>query len=298
MSSASEFVVFIDGHRVSGADARVSVFDRGFLYGDSVFETIRTYGGKPFALDEHLARLRRSAELVFIPVPWDREQLRAEVLAAVAAFGEGECYIRLMVTRGQAEMGLDPGGAFEPLRVIIVGPLHPPSAQLYETGASAVTFRTLRPSDATVAEGAKIGNYLVAVLAMREARKVQANEALIVDREGRVVEGASSNVFVVSGGELITPPVESGILAGVTRSRAITAAEQQGLTVRYEIPAVEVVQNADELFVSSSIRELLPIVTLNGMPIGDGRVGPVTRRVREQFRLVVEQEMLAAYKSI
>lgn len=298
MSNASEFVVFIDGKRVSGADARVSVFDRGFLYGDSVFETIRTYGGKPFALEEHLERLSRSAELVFIPVPWSREQLRAEVLAAVAAFGGGECYIRLMVTRGQAEMGLDPGGAHEPLRVIIVGALHAPHADLYDKGASAVTFRTLRPSDATVAEGAKIGNYLVAVLAMREARKVQANEALIVDREGRVVEGASSNVFAVIGGELVTPPIESGILAGVTRSRALKAAEQQGLTVRYEIPTVEAVQNADEVFVSSSIRELLPIVTLNGTPIGDGRVGPVTRRVREQFRLVVEQEMLAAYKSI
>lgn len=298
MSNASEFVVFIDGKRVSGADARVSVFDRGFLYGDSVFETIRTYGGKPFALDEHLERLSRSAELVFIPVPWSREQLRAEVLAAVAAFGGGECYIRLMVTRGQAEMGLDPGGAHEPLRVIIVGPLHAPHADLYDKGASAVTFRTLRPSDATVAEGAKIGNYLVAVLAMREARKVQANEALIVDREGRVVEGASSNVFAVIGGELVTPPIESGILAGVTRSRALKAAEQQGLTVRYEVPTVEAVQNADEVFVSSSIRELLPIVTLNGTPIGDGRVGPVTRRVREQFRVVVEQEMLAAYKSI
>lgn len=298
MSNASEFVVFIDGNRVSGADARVSVFDRGFLYGDSVFETIRTYGGRPFALDEHLERLLRSAELVFIPVPWSREQLRAEVLAAVAAFGDGECYIRLMVTRGQAEMGLDPGGAHEPLRVIIVGPLHAPRPELYDNGASAVTFRTLRPSDATVAEGAKIGNYLVAVLAMREARKVQANEALIVDREGRVVEGASSNVFTVIGGELITPPIESGILAGVTRSRAIRAAEQQGLTVRYEIPTVEAVQNAEELFVSSSIRELLPIVTLNGTPVGDGKVGPVTRRVREQFRVVVEQEMLAAYKPI
>jgi branched-chain amino acid aminotransferase len=292
VTEASEVVVFIDGQQFAGPDARVSVFDRGFLYGDSVFETIRTYGGRPFALDEHLDRLARSAELVFIPLPCGLEQLRGEVSRAVATVSNRESYIRVMVTRGQGELGLDPGLAHQPLRVIIVAPLHPVSPAVYDAGAAAVTFRTLRPSDATVAEGAKIGNYLVAVLAMREAKKVQANEALIVDREGRVVEGATSNVFVVNGDALITPPLEAGILAGVTRNRAIKAAEQLGLRVKYEALQVQEVREASELFVSSSIRELLPITTLDGSPIGDGRVGPVTRRVRERFRLVIEHEML------
>lgn len=291
MTDASGVTVFIDGKPCAGPEAKVSVFDRGFLYGDSVFETIRTYGGRPFALEEHLTRLWRSAELVFIPMPWTREQLRDEVLAAVGKAGNPESYIRLMVTRGQGELGLDPGLAHLPLRVIIVGPLHALPSQVYEIGAAAVTFRTLRPSDATVAEGAKIGNYLVAVLAMREAKKVAANEALIVDREGRVVEGASSNVFLVQGGALVTPPLDAGILAGVTRGRAITAAHQLGIPVRYEVPRLEDVRAASELFVSSSIRELLPIVTLDGEAIGDGQVGPITRQVRAEFRRVIEAEM-------
>ena len=159
------------------------------------------------------------------------------------------------------------------------------------TGAAGVTFRTLRPSDATVAEGAKIGNYLVAVLAMREAKKVNANEALIVDRDGRVVEGASSNVFVVRDGALLTPPLDAGILAGVTRSRAITAAQRLGIPVRYEVPQLDYVRAAAELFVSSSIRELLPIVTLDGVAIGNGRVGAITRQIRAEFRRVIEAEM-------
>lgn len=292
--SASDIVVFIDGKPCVGNEARVSVFDRGFLYGDSVFETIRTYGGVPFALREHLDRLVRSADLVFIPLPCSREQLESEIATAVASARNPESYIRVMLTRGQGELGLDPALAQVPLRVIIVGPLHPPSATLYESGAAAVTFRTLRPSDATVAEGAKIGNYLVAVLAMREAKKVNAHEALIVDREGRVVEGASSNVFVVKDGALVTPPLEAGILAGVTRGRALQAADRLGLTVKYELPSVEEVRSASELMVSSSIRELLPIVTLDGLAIGDGKVGPVTRALREEFRLLVQSEMQAS----
>ena len=289
--TASDIVVFIDGMPSVGNEARVSVFDRGFLYGDSVFETIRTYGGRPFALDEHLDRLVRSAELVFIPLPCPREQLEHEILSAVASARNAESYIRVMLTRGQGELGLDPALAQVPLRVIIVGPLHAPSPELYESGAAAVTFRTLRPSDATVAEGAKIGNYLVAVLAMREAKKVQAHEALIVDRDGNVVEGASSNVFVVKDGTLITPPLEAGILAGITRGRALEAANKLGLSVKYELPSVEAVRSASELIVSSSIRELLPIVMLDGLPIADGKVGPVTRALRQQFRLSVQSEM-------
>jgi branched-chain amino acid aminotransferase len=291
VTEASGIAVFIDGKSCAGSEARVSVFDRGFLYGDSVFETIRTYGGRPFALDEHLTRLWRSAELVFIPLPCTQQQLREEISSAVSAAGNEESYIRVMVTRGQGELGLDPNLAQLPLRVIIVGPLHSPKPEIYEEGAGAVTFRTLRPSDATIAEGAKIGNYLVAVLAMREARAARANEALIVDRDGRVVEGASSNLFIVRDGILITPPLEAGILAGVTRGRALRAADQLGLPTRFAVPTVDEVLGASEVFISSSIRELLPIVSVDGAPIGDGRVGDVTRRLRAAFRQVIAAEM-------
>lgn len=289
-SSAGQLVVSIDGVVRSPDDARVSVFDRGFLYGDSVFETIRTYSGRPFALNEHLDRLWRSAELVFIDMPWTRQQLAREIDAALAAANNDESYIRVMVTRGQGEMGLDPSLAEVPVRVIIVGPLKPLPAQAYEHGASAVTFQTSRPSDAT-SPGAKIGNYLVAVLAMREAKKHGANEALIVDREGVISEGASSNVFLVRGGTLVTPPLSAGILAGITRRYALCAAQCLGIPVTEVCPSTDELLASDEVFVSSSIRELLPIVRVNGAVIGTGDVGPVTRALRAKFRQLVERDM-------
>jgi branched-chain amino acid aminotransferase len=289
-SSGTQLTVSIDGIVRAPSEARVSVFDRGFLYGDSVFETIRTYGGKPFAMMEHLDRLWRSAELVFIDIPWTRQQLVGEIDAALRVAQNQESYIRVMVTRGQGQMGLDPALAEVPLRVIIVGPLQRLAASLYDSGAMAVTFQTARPSDAT-SPGAKIGNYLVAVLAMREAKKHGANEALIVDREGLVAEGASSNIFLVRDGALITPPLSAGILAGVTRKYALLAAQALGMAIQELCPSTADLLAADEVFVSSSIRELLPIVGVNGTPIGEGAVGPVTRAITSKFRQLVAQEL-------
>src|SRR5690606_3949734 len=171
--------VMIDGRLVGEHAAVVSVFDRGFLYGDSVFETIRTYGGRPFELMEHLRRLEWSAERVFIRLPVRLEVLREEVEATLASAGNDESYVRVMVTRGQGPMGLDPSTAEHPLRVIIVDRLQSPPAEAYERGISVITYRTQRVGDATAAAGAKVTNYLVAVLATREARAQGALEALI-----------------------------------------------------------------------------------------------------------------------
>jgi branched-chain amino acid aminotransferase len=180
--------------------------------------------------------------------------------------------------------------AAKPLRVIIVNELVMPAEELYERGATAITYKTLRPSDLTAAQGAKIGNYLVAVMAMRVAREQGAHEALIVDQDGCVVEGASSNLFYVSGGEVRTPPERAGILPGITRARAIEAAQRLGLVVKYVSPTISELMAAGEIFISSSIRELMPIVRVDGQPIGDARVGPVTRRIRDSFRELVRGE--------
>jgi branched-chain amino acid aminotransferase len=274
----------IDGRFVAPEDATVSVFDRGFLYGDSVFETLRTYGGKPYKLDEHLERLQQSAGRVFISMPLSKPQLAAEVHAALERAGNTESYVRLMITRGQGELGLDPSRAEHPLRVSIVAELKPLPAELYARGISVISFKTRRASDHTGAEGAKIGNYLVAVLAMRAAKERSAAEALIVDQQGRVVEGASSNVFFVIDGQLCTPPVEAGILAGITRAGVLEAAEHLKLPTRFATPTVSEIQAADEVFVCSSLREVLPVVELDGVPIGDGRPGALTRRLHAEFR--------------
>lgn len=277
-------LVMIDGKLLPEGEARVSVFDRGFLYGDSVFETIRTYGGVPFALDEHLARLERSAAQVFIELPVSRAELEREVLEAVRAAGNAETYIRVMVTRGTGPLGLDPLAAEHPLRVVIAAPLSPMPAELYENGIAVTTFRTQRTAEATTAATAKVGNYLVAVLALRAARKVGAAEALIVDSAGFVVEGASSNVFVVRGGRVVTPPEDSGILPGITRRVLLDVARAEGVPVDLEPLPAAALADADEIFISSTTREILPVVRVDGRIVGSGSPGPLTRRLLLAFR--------------
>jgi branched-chain amino acid aminotransferase len=277
-------VVMIDGELHPPNEAKVSVFDRGFLYGDSVFETIRTYGGRPFALEAHLERLERSAGLVAITMPCERGALREEIERGLAAAGNTESYVRVMVTRGSGELGLDPGLARHPLRVIIVAPLEAPPPSAYEHGVTTVTYRTQRATDDTSAASAKVGNYLVAALAMREARAVGAVEALIVDGNGKVVEGATSNVFVVQEGRLYTPPESAGILPGITRAILLEVCREEGVPLTLEALPVDAVKAADEVFVSSSIREVLPVVGIDGEAVGDGRPGPTTRRLHRAFK--------------
>jgi branched-chain amino acid aminotransferase len=277
-------VVMVNGElRPPGAQL-ISVFDRGFLYGDSVFETLRTYRGVPFELHEHLARLARSAGLVFIELPITLLELEAELLRALDAAQNPESYIRLMVTRGQGALGLDPGLAERPNRVMIVQPLSPPAAHLYTDGIGAISYRTLRQVDATSAVGAKVGNYLVSVLAIREASRVGALEALIVDARGCVLEGGSSNVFLVEHDKLVTPDVSAGILAGITRAQVLEVAKALGIGVELRTPNLEEAYQASELFISSSIRELMPVVRLDERPIGGGKPGPVFGRLLAAFR--------------
>lgn len=285
--------VWIDGHKVSPEAAKVSVFDRGFLYGDSVFEALRTYGGRPFALDRHLTRLQRSAERVYIELPVSAEQLGREVATAIVEAGHPESYVRVTLTRGIGEtLGLDPGLSRHPLRVVIVQPLASPAPETYENGIHAVTYRAQRVTDDSAAAGAKVGNYLMAVLANREARKAGASEALIVDGRERVIEGATSNVFAVIAEELVTPPESDGILLGITRETVLAVASDLALPVRLASLTLEQVQGASELFISSSIRELVPVVRLDGAPIAGGRPGPTTLRLLSEFRKKCLEEAL------
>lgn len=284
-------LVMLDGRVVPPEQASVSVFDRGFLYGDSVFETIRTYGGVPFALHEHVERLGRSAERVFISMPVPLAVIEAEVVEAVKRAGNPESYVRVMVTRGSGPLGLDSDQVENPMRVIIVAPLVPPPESAYQQGIAVISYRTRRAAEDTEAVGAKVGNYLVAVLAMREARRTGAAEALIVDGAGNVVEGASSNVFAVQGKTLVTPPEDAGILPGITRAHVIEVARELGVPVRLEPLPLASLAGADEVFVSSSIRELLPVVRVDGEPIGAGAPGPLTSRLHWAFRKKVNEIM-------
>jgi branched-chain amino acid aminotransferase len=286
-SAVAGRVVMIDGALFSPAEARVSVYDRGFLYGDAVFEVLRTYAGKPFALGEHLARLRRSAERVFIALPLDDAALASEVEAAIAASGNDESYVRIVLTRGAGPLSLDPDTATRPLRVVLVEPVIPPPRDAYVNGIAVALVHTRRAVDGTAAAGAKVSNYLANLLAVREAKARGAQEALIVDARGRVVEGASSNVFVVSGGRLLTPPEEAGILAGITRAHILGAARALSIPVDERELLPEDLVHAEEVFITSSIRELLPVVRVDGTPVGGGAPGAVSRALHRRFRVDV-----------
>jgi len=280
-------LVLVNGEPKAPEDAFVSVYDRGFLYGDGVFETIRTYGGKPFALDEHVQRLARSASRVLIDLPLPPEAIAKEIERAVELAQNPESSIRVMLTRGTGPLGLDPDLARNPSRFVFVEPLKMPPAEAYREGIKVVLVRTSRATDATAAAGAKVANYLTSLLALREAKQAQAAEALIVDANGFVIEGATSNVFVVKKGELFTPPESAGILPGITRAHLLEVAKTLSIPVHFEELPEAAIFDADEVFISSSIREVLPVVRANERTIGDGKPGTVTRKLHSAFRRAV-----------
>jgi branched-chain amino acid aminotransferase len=282
-------LVSLDGTIVLPEDARVSVFDRGFLYGDSVFEALRTYGGVPFALREHLERLARSAKRALIEMPVSLETFSAEIDAALRAANNTESYLRLLLTRGRgAALGLDPSLARAPLRVVLVMELSPLPASMYEHGVGVITFRTQRVADSTPASGAKLSNYMVAVLAMEEVRRAGAEEALVLDAKGRVVEGTTSNIFFVKNGVLVTPPEEAGILMGITREKILGLAAEARIKVEEKGFFPKELVDADEAFISSSIREIAPVVTVDGQTIGDGRPGKTTLELLAALRALAK----------
>jgi branched-chain amino acid aminotransferase len=282
----------VDGELLAPDEAKVSVYDRGFLYGDSVFETIRTYGGRPFALDEHVRRLERSTELVGFHLPVTPSVLVEEIERAIVAADNVESYVRVMITRGTGPLGLDPAHVMRPSRVIFIEPLLPLPVAMYRDGVSVITYRTERASDA--AHGAKVGNYLASMMALRVARQVGAHEALILDVADRVREGTTSNVFIVRGQTLVTPPDDAGILLGITRARVVELAPQIGLSVKFSPLVVADLLAADEVFLSSSMREILPVVSVDGVEVGNAKPGPWTRALHAAFRRAVGLENVAA----
>ena len=281
--------VSIDGRVVDGDEACVSVFDRGFLYGDSVFEVFRTYAGVPFAEREHLERLKRSADRLMISMPVSIETLSSEVRATLDAAGEGDWYVRVVITRGVGPLTYDPTTATAPLRVIIVVPLSAPPPEQYQQGIAVSLLHASRPTDDERASGAKASNYLANLLAVHEAKQKGSQEALMLGRGGQILEGASSNIFIVKDGKVRTPEPQPGILVGITRAMVLAAAAAEGIQVEQGEIRPEDLYGADEAFITSSIREVMPVVSADGRTIGSGGPGPVTERLREGYLRAVAQ---------
>jgi len=300
-------VVNVDGTIVPPSAARVSVFDRGFLYGDSVYEVIRTYGGRPFELDAHLARLRHSADRIGFDPKWDSSRTASEIARTVEAsrggdvpdhaaapWNAGERYIRVVMTRGAGEIGLDPALAVDPLALVIVQPLSGPPARAYVEGVKAAIVGVRRASPQAIDPSAKTGAHLSNVLALKEARAAGAHEALLLDDRGFVTEGSSSNVFAVHRGRVLTPPLAAGILEGVTRGVVLRLARELGIAAEETPLRPEDLERADEVFITSTIREIVPVTRLGGGAVGSGHPGETTRRLHQAFRRLADGAVGAA----
>lgn len=268
--------VNIDGRIHDPETALVPVFDRGFLYGDSIYEVVRTAGGRPVDLGPHLVRLRHSAETIALTMP-PEDRLVASIEATLAAAGNDESYVRVVVTRGAGEIGLAIALADAPRTIVIVKPLKLPPPELYQRGADLIVATVERTSPRAVDPAVKSGNYLNNILAFDEARRAGAYEALMCDASGRIAEGSSSNIFAVTGGRVLTPGREIGLLAGITRMRVIELARADGIEVQEGELRPVGARAADEAFLTSSIRGVLPVRRIDdhAMPAP----GPVTARV-------------------
>lgn len=279
-------LIKIDGETFRTRDAaRVSVFDHGFLFGDSVYEVIRTYGGRPFEVGPHLARLFRSAKGISLDVPRSKEALAAEIDATVReAACPGEAYVRLVVTRGVGEIDINPEVCARPSVVLIVKDLAPWAPALYERGTDlAIVSTVTRNEPGTVDPSIKTGNYLNSVLALIEARRRGAQDAVMLNGHGHVTECTTSNIFFVKDSVLLTPSLESGILSGITRSDVIRLARENGVHCREGSFKADELRRADEAFITSTTRGIMPVGTIDGKPVGDAARRPVTDRLRKLF---------------
>ncbi|HDI10328.1 MAG TPA: branched-chain-amino-acid transaminase [Euryarchaeota archaeon] len=289
--SEREVYVYIDGSFYPKDEAKISVFDHGFLYGDGVFEGIRVYNGLIFKLREHIERLYKSAKHIKLEIPIEKEEMINRVVEAVKKNGFKDAYIRLIVTRGIGDLGLDPRKCPKPSIVIIVQPMGPLlGKEAQEKGAKAIISSIRRiPTDCLSAE-IKSLNYLNSILARIEANEAGAHEAIMLDKRGFVSEGTGDNVFIVKDNKIITPPNTAGILEGITRNRVMELGRELGYEVSEEEITVHDLYTADEVFLTGTAAEIVPVVEINGRKIGNGRPGPVTKRLMEEFKKITQRD--------
>ena len=275
--------VWMDGKLVDQADAKISVYDHGLLYGDGVFEGIRAYNGKIFEAEAHLRRLYDSAKAIRLSIPIAPAQFKSAMEQTVKANGFTDCYIRAVVTRGVGFLGIDPNKCANPSVFIIADTIHVYAKELYEKGIAVVTASVIRNHPNALSPRIKSLNYLNNILARIEANDAGVSEAIMLNHEGNVAECTVENIFIVRDGLVQTPGTADGILEGITRSVMIK------LCHRLSIPCVEKTLQrldlyvADEIFATGTGAEVMPITKVDGREIGSGQAGPITKRLIEAF---------------
>ncbi len=287
--SEKDILVYIDGEYYPKSEAKISVFDHGFLYGDGVFEGIRAYNGIVFKLKEHIDRLYSSARAIMLEIPLSKEEMIEAVLETLRKNDLRDAYIRLVITRGIGDLGLDPRKCPKPSVIIIAVPL----LRLYDEekrrqGISMIVSWTRRdPVDATSHE-IKSLNYLNSILAKIEANNAGADEALILDANGYICEATGENIFIVKNGKLYTPPRTSGALPGITAGVIKRIAKNLGYEVIERNLTVTELYEADEAFLTGTGAEIMPIREVNKRKIGEGKMGPITEKILEEFKRIVQ----------
>ncbi|HKT36542.1 MAG TPA: aminotransferase class IV [Nitrospira sp.] len=277
--------IYLNDRFVKEDEALVSVFDHGFLYGDGVYETIRSYGNKIFMRDQHLARLRRSGEAIGLRIPeHDWPSLLHECMERNGVGNDRtDAYIRVTISRGTGDIGLDPALCPTPTLVIITKPLKPPPPERYRTGVTLVVAKTRRNLPSALDPQIKATNFLNNIQAKREAIDAGVFDSVLLNWEGHLTECTVSNLFFAQSGRLCTPALSCGILEGITRSIIVTLARGAGIPLEEGRFTVEELMAAQECFLSNTTMEVMPAVRLNGRPIGIGTPGPLTGRVHQIF---------------
>ena len=281
--------IYINGKLYDKENAVVSVYDHGLLYGDGVFEGIRSYGGKVFRLKEHLDRLWYSAKAIRLEIPMTREELAKAIVDTLAVNGIKDGYIRVVVTRGAGTLGLDPNRCSDPQVIVITDLISLYPEELYRKGLEIVTVSTMRNHPAALSPRIKSLNYLNNILAKIEGLQAGCIEALMLNHKGEVAECTGDNIFLVRGGKLLTPPIDACILEGVTRDAVMELARGAGIDVREITLTKHDVYIADECFLTGSAAEVVPVVKVDSRTIGDGTPGPITRDLAARFHKLTRE---------
>jgi len=280
-------IIFMNDRLVPEEEARVSVFDHGLLYGDGVFEGLRSYSGRVFRLEAHLDRLWASARAICLEIPLSKEALGRAVNETLAANNLADGYVRLVVTRGAGSLGLDPNRTKNPQVIVIADTIALYAREAYEQGLRIVTAATQRVHPAALSPRVKSLNYLNNLMAKLEGLQAGCVEALMLNHKGEVAECTADNVFVVRGRRLLTPPPDAGILEGITRGAVMELAEAAGIDCREATLTRHDLYTADECFLTGTAAEVLPVVEIDGRKVGPGTPGPMTTRLIADFHRLV-----------
>lgn len=276
--------IYISGEYFDKANAKISVFDHGFLYGDGIFEGMRAYGGKVFRLREHMQRLWESAKSIMLDIPMSMEAMEQATAETLKVNDLTDAYIRLVVTRGMGTLGLDAHLCRDPRVIIIADKLALYPSEFYEQGLEIVTASTVRMNSGMLSPQVKSLNYLNNIMAKIEGHMVGCVEVLLLNSKGEVAECSGDNIFIWKRGVLHTPPPDAGILEGITRQVVMELAEQIGVKVKEAPMTRHDIYTADECFLTGSAAELIPVVKLDGRSIGSGKPGEMTRTLLKHFQ--------------